>query len=81
MKKVLERIYLAFKVLFSSKKYVDELFNEYKKKYILIKDYGYPTDEEIIEMADDYRKRKGMEELIKQAIIKPAMDEVKKDLN
>ena len=81
MKKLLERIYLAYKVLIGRKNIVDELFNEYKKKYILIKDCGYPNDEEMIEIADDYRKRKDIENLIKSAIIKPVMDKVKKDLN
>ena len=32
-------------------------------------------------MADDYRKRKALEELIKDTIIKPTMDKVKKQLN
>ena len=55
--------------------------NEYKRKYILIKDHGYPNDEEMIDMADDYRKRKALEELIKDAVIKPAMSKIKKQLN
>ena len=65
MKKVLERIYLAFKVLIGRKNIVthgnltefdlevlDELFEEYKKKYMLIKDCGYPTDDEMIDYYD-----------------------------
>ena len=81
MKKVFARIYLVYKVLIGRKNIVDELFDEYKRKYILIKEHGYPNDEEMIDMADDYRKRKALEELIKDTIIKPAMSKIKKQLN
>ena len=81
MKKVFTRIYLAYKVLIGRKNIIDELFDEYKRKYILIKEHGYPNDEEMIDMADDYRKRKALEELIKDTIIKPAMSKIKKQLN